>query len=69
MSTKAKRALFKAAMYESKLSGLRGKAAREALLEAEHAEKRAAEALQADVSEEGLSTCSNDRSVSASILT
>ena len=37
----AKRALFKATMYESKLSGLRGKAAREALLEAEAQEKKA----------------------------
>eukprot|EP00435_Cladocopium_sp_Y103_P004315 s2379_g1.t1 len=45
----AKRSLFKAAMYESKLSGLRGKAAREALLEAEAQEKKAAEALEAEV--------------------
>ena len=35
-------------MYESKLSGLRGKAAREALLEAEAQEKKAAEALEAE---------------------
>ncbi|CAL1154077.1 unnamed protein product [Cladocopium goreaui] len=50
----AKRSLFKAAMYESKLSGLRGKAAREALLEAEAQEKKAAEALEAEVqAEEG----------------
>ena len=45
----AKRNLFKAAMYESKLSGLRGKAAREALLEAEAHEKKAAEAVEAEV--------------------
>lgn len=36
------------AMYESKLSGLRGKAAREALLEAEAHEKKAAEAVEAE---------------------
>ena len=47
----AKRARFKAAMYESKLSGLRGKAAREALLQAEHDEAKAAETLEAEVSE------------------
>ncbi|CAK9088461.1 unnamed protein product [Durusdinium trenchii] len=41
----AKRALFKATMYESKLSGLRGKAAREALLLAEDEERQAAAAL------------------------
>ena len=35
-------------MYESKLSGLRGKAAREALLEAEAQEKKAAEALESE---------------------
>lgn len=35
-------------MYESKLSGLRGKAAREALLEAEAHEKKAAEAVEAE---------------------
>ena len=34
-------------MYESKLSGLRGKSAREALLEAEAQEKKSAEALNA----------------------
>ena len=34
-------------MYESKLSGLRGKAAREALLEAEAHEKKA-EAVEAE---------------------
>jgi len=36
------------AMYESKLSGPRGKAAREALLEAEAHEKKAAEAVEAE---------------------
>ncbi|CAE7519694.1 ABC transporter F family member 3 [Symbiodinium microadriaticum] len=46
----AKRARFKAAMYESKLSGLRGKAAREALLQAEQEEAKAAEHLEAEVS-------------------
>ena len=46
----AKRARFKAAMYESKLSGLRGKAAREALLKAEHEEVKAAQLLEAEVS-------------------
>ena len=44
----AKRKLFKATMYESKLSGLRGKAARKALLEAEAEEKKAAEALESE---------------------
>ena len=45
----AKRKLFKATMYESKLSGLRGKAAREALLAAEAEEKKAAEALESQL--------------------
>jgi len=36
-------------MYESKLSGLRGKAAREALLAAEAEEKKAAEALESQL--------------------
>ena len=48
----AKRKLFKATMYESKLSGLRGKAAREALLAAEAEEKKAAEALESQLDSE-----------------
>ena len=45
----AKRARFKAAMYESKLSGVRGKAAREALLQAEHEEEKAAQLVDAEI--------------------
>lgn len=48
----ARAALQKAAMYESKLSGLRGKAAREALLEAERVESAAEEASDATESPE-----------------
>mmetsp|Transcript_46665 Transcript_46665/g.109267 ORF Transcript_46665/g.109267 Transcript_46665/m.109267 type:complete len:811 (-) Transcript_46665:85-2517(-) len=45
----AKRARFKAAMYESKLSGLRGKAAREALLQAEQDEEKARQKLDSEI--------------------